>query len=93
MQASRQTMRMLLKCLLLFCLIGCIEPIRVKRQENGDFWWLKKTDPQDNKQDGVNGKNKGIDDKQVEKEAEIEVAEKNGQGTHYLIQLQLNESH
>jgi len=69
----------LLKCLLLFCLIGCIEPIRVKRQENGDFWWLKKTDPQDNKQDGVNGKNKGIDDKQVEKEAEIEVAEKNGQ--------------
>jgi len=64
---------MLLKYLLLLGAIGCIEPMRIKRQVNGEFWWLKKPE------ETVTAKNKDVDEKQVEKEAEIEVTEKNGQ--------------
>lgn len=55
--------------------------MRLKRQEDGDFWWLKKPETPNTNADAVDSKNKDSDDKQAEKEAEIEVAEKNGQDT------------
>lgn len=60
--------------------------MRLKRQENGDFWWLKKPETPNTNTDAVDSKNKDSDDKQAEKEAEIEVAEKNGQGIHFIKQ-------
>ena len=55
--------------------------MRIKRQVNGEFWWLKKPE------ETVTAKNKDVDEKQVEKEAEIEVTEKNGQGIYIHFNL------